>query len=137
MQKRIARNARAQMRPLSRMIHQFIAARVVEEVETGFFKRAAPPVFLPQHAVVRLFLQFKLHAACRTPRQFPSQMFAEEFHGVALVAVHAQAHPEQVQMVRHQDIYRAEQAFACGGVKQQFAEMEMERVVQPASGASL
>ena len=51
-------------------------------------------------------------------------MFAEEFHGVALATVHAQAHPEQMQMVGHEDIAGTEQAIARGGVEQQFTKRE-------------
>ncbi len=147
MQKGIARHDRAQPRPVARMRRQFLPARIVEEVEAGFFKRAAHPVFFPQHAVVRLFLQkegrsLRLSAESRygnsgrAPRQFHGQMLAQEFHGVALVAVRAQAHPEQVQVVGHEDIDGTEQSFARGGVEQQFAEVPVKRVVQPAGGAA-
>ena len=38
-------------------------------------------------------------------------------------------------MIRHEDISGTEQTFAGGGVQEQFAEMGVERGVQPARGA--
>ena len=63
-------------------------------------------------------------------------MFAEKAHGVLLVGEGAKTHPQQVHVIRHQDIGRADEALTGGGVQEQFAEMEMEQVVQPAGGAS-
>ena len=37
MQKGTTRHDRAQMRPVTRMVHQLLAARIVENVETGFY----------------------------------------------------------------------------------------------------
>jgi hypothetical protein len=39
-------------------------------------------------------------------------------------------------MVGHEDINRTEQAFARGGMEEQFAEMEMKNFVQPAGGVA-
>ena len=89
MQKGITRHDCTQVLPVTRMIYQFFATGIIQNIETGFFKRSAQPIFFPQHAVMRLFLQFKIHAAGRTPRQFHGQIFAQKFHGVALIAVDA------------------------------------------------
>ena len=85
MEKRMARHDCTQMRPIARMIYESLAARVVEHIETGFFKRAAQPVLFPQHAVMRLFLKFNSSASPRMAREFRREMVAEKFHGVALV----------------------------------------------------
>ena len=71
------------------MIHESRAAWIVEHIKTGFFKRAAQPVLFPRHAVMRLFLKFKFSTSARTARELRREMFADEFHGVALIAVHA------------------------------------------------
>ena len=136
MQKRMARRNGSQIRPVMRMIRQFLAAWIVQNVEAGFFKRPAQPVFVPQHAVVRLFLKLKFNSAPGTHRQFQGKMFAKKLHRIALVAVHAHSHPDQVKMVWHEDVSRAEQPLAGGGMKQQFAEMQMESFIQPAGGAA-
>ena len=48
--------------------------------------------------------------------------------------VHAQAHPDQMRMIWHEDIYRAKQTFPCGGMQEEFAEMQVKTVIEPASG---
>jgi len=55
----------------------------------------------------------------------------EERHPVPLIAVAAQAHPDQVQMIRHQTIGRAKQTFTRCSVKHEFAEACMKRVCEP------
>ena len=59
-------------------------------------------------------------------------MCAQESHAVALVGIQPQPHPDQVQMIRHQAIRRAEKPFAGGGVQEQFAKRGVKRLAEPA-----
>jgi hypothetical protein len=77
---------------------------------------------------VRLMLK-----AMRAQRR--AKMLAQEFHAVALVGIAAQPHPEQMNMVGHQAIGRAEQSFAGGGVKHRFPESRVEKFIQPAGSS--
>jgi len=64
-----------------------------------------------------------------------AQMFAQKFHAVALVAVPAQAHPNEMQVIGHQAIDGAKEAFPGGGVEHGFAEMRVEGGCQPTGSA--
>jgi hypothetical protein len=72
-------------------------------------------------------LRLKLHG-----REHGFEIRAQERHAVQLVTVESQPHPDQVQVVWHQAIRRAKQAFARGGVQQQFAEAKVKLLGQPA-----
>ena len=62
-------------------------------------------------------------------------MFPQKFYPVALVGVQTQAHPEQMNMVRHEAISGTEQAFTRGGVEHDFTEMSVEQFREPARAA--
>ena len=59
-------------------------------------------------------------------------MRAQESHAVKLVGIQPQPHPDQMQMIRHEAIRRAEKPFAGGGVKQQFAKRGVKGFIEPA-----
>jgi hypothetical protein len=97
-------------------------------VEADLGEYAPLALFSAQGMVLRLHLEFG-------GLQQWFQMGAQEGHAVPLVGVSAQAHPDEVHVVRHQAIDRAEQTFACRGVEQQFAEEKVKVVSQPATRA--
>ena len=75
--------------------------------------------------IVRLMLEF-------LRRKLGFEMCPQEGHAVELVGIQTQPHPNQMQMIRHKAIRRAEQPLACGGVQHQFAERGVKPFVQPA-----
>lgn len=81
---------------------------------------------------MRLFLKFEFHTGRGTPGQLCGQVFPEESHGVALIRIDTQSHPNKVQMIRHENIGRAKQTFTRGGMQQQFAESKMKEFIEPA-----
>src|SRR6266568_1476197 len=101
---RIARQDRSGERPLLRMDNQFCYARVVNDVETHFAKSLPLAFLLSQNVVVWLVLK-----AMRS-EQFPN-MLAQELHGVPLVGIKPQPHPDQMNVVGHQTVSGAEQSF--------------------------
>src|SRR5439155_16959483 len=117
------------MPPVPRMIHKSVLTRIVENVKTGLCKRAPHAVLLSQHTVVRLLLQLELTTVRRAERQFRSEMFSKKLHGIALITAHLQSHPDEMNVIRHENISRTMQALASGGMQKQFAELQMEGVV--------
>ena len=91
-------------------------------------ERVPTPLFLLEHMVVRLMLEF-------LRREFRFEMRAQERHAVQLIGVQTQPHPNEMQVIGHQAIRRAEQSLARGGVQQQFAEGGVKFFVQPAAPA--
>ena len=79
-----------------------------------------------QDVLVRLVLPL----ATAAQRRF--KMRAQKFHGVELIALAAQAHPDEVQMIGHETVGGAEKPFARGGVEHQFAKRGLERRREPA-----
>ena len=65
-----------------------------------------------------------------------TELGAEKLHPVTLVGVTAHAHPDEMNVVRHEAVGRAEQSFPGRRVQQQLAEGSVETVVQPALGAA-
>ena len=61
-------------------------------------------------------------------------MFPQKFYPVALVGIQTQTHPEQMNMVRHEAISGAKQAFPGGGMEQHLAEMRVKLVGEPTGG---
>ena len=82
-------NDRAEVWPIARMFYQTLSPWIIQNVEAGFTERSTLAVFFAQNAVVRLFLQFEWEALFGTSGKFRSQMFAQELHGIALVAFNA------------------------------------------------
>jgi hypothetical protein len=60
---------------------------------------------------------------------------SQEGHGVPLIAIQTQAHPDQVQMIRHQAIHGTKQTLARGGVQHQLPETGVKAFSEPAGGA--
>ena len=60
-------------------------------------------------------------------------MRSQKGHSVALVRILAQPHPDQMNMIRHQAIARAEQPLTSGDVQHQFAKRCVKTIVQPAA----
>src|SRR5438876_792921 len=58
-------------------------------------------------------------------------MFAKEFHRVALIAGNARAHPHNVHVFWHEHVGRTKESLASGAVQEQFAETQMEDLIQP------
>lgn len=65
----------------------------------------------------------------------PVQIRPQEGHAVQMIRIETQAHPEQVQMIRHQTIHRADQALARRRMEHQFPELTVKRWREPAFGA--
>jgi len=59
---------------------------------------------------------------------------AKKFNSVALIGAFAETHPNEVKMVGHKAIHRAEQAFGVCSVQHHLAKSGVERLVQPAFG---
>ena len=114
--------------PRHGFLYQFGADRIREDVKADFGKGVPFPFFFAQDVIMCLMLK-----AMRSQRR--SEMFAQEFHAIALVRIQTQPHPEQVDVVGHQAINRAEQTFTGGGVKHDFSELRMKPFVQPAHAA--
>ena len=85
---------------------------------------------------MRLFLQFRFHTGGRTSGQFGGEMFAQEFHGAPQVAICTQTHPHKMQMIGPEHVNGTKQIFARSRMEQQFAEVQMKPVIQPAGGAA-
>ena len=128
MQLGIAGHKRAAIWPQPGFVYQFGAAGIRQNLKTDFGERSALSLFLAQTVVVGLMLK-----TMRAQRR--GKVFAQELHPVALVGIKTQSHPQQVNMVGHQAIRRAEQPFARGGVKHDFAELRMKQFVEPAGAA--
>ena len=123
----ITGNDRSAVRPVTLLFYQFIAHRIGERVEAKTRKSIAPPFFSSQDVIVRLMLPF----APAAKRRF--KMRAQKFHGVELISLASQSHPDEMKMVGHQTVSGAEQMFARGGVEHQFTKRGMERGGEPAS----
>lgn len=64
-------------------------------------------------------------------------LLAEKLRRVQLIAHQLQPHPDDVKMIGHQAIDRAEQMILRARVDQHFAELSMESLIQPAGRARL
>ena len=82
-------------------------------------------LLLFEHMVVRLMLEFLW-------RKFGFETRSQEGHAVTLVGIQTQPRPNQMQVIGHEAIGRAEQALARGGVQHQFAKRGVKPYVQPA-----
>jgi len=88
-------------------------------------ERISSPLFFLEHMVVRLMLEF----LWRNPG---FDMRSQESHASELIRIQLEAHPNQVQMIGHEAIRRAEQALACGGVEHHSTKRPVKSLVQPA-----
>ena len=101
MQIGITRHDGSAERPDFQFFYQSGADRICQDVETDFGEGVPFPFFLAQDVVVSLMLK-----AVRMQRH--AEMFAQEFHAVPMVGIAVQSHPEQMNVVGHQAIGRAE-----------------------------
>ena len=60
------------------------------------------------------------------------EVAAEEGDSVPLVGIVAKSHPDEMNVIGHEDINGAKQRFACRGVEHQFAKLGVKRVAEPA-----
>ena len=111
MQGWITRHGGAAVFPLAKLRHQLRTQRIFKDVMANAGKRIAAAFLFLQHMVVGLMLEF-----LRRKSRF--EVRTQESHAVALVGIRAQTHPDQMPVVGHQAISRAEQPFPCGGVQQ-------------------
>lgn len=128
MQFRVAGQDGAVERPFAGGLHEFGARRVGEDVMAHGGEGVAATFLLFQNVIVRLMLK-----PLRGQQRF--EMRTQERHAVALVGVRAQPHPDQMQMIRHEAIRRAEQTLARGGVQHEFAKRGVKRFAQPAASS--
>lgn len=128
---RIARNNRSVVRPINLPLCQLRSNGIRQCVKAKADKRIAIAFFLPQNVVVWLVLPFASAAQSRF------KMRSQKLHGVELIALTTRAHPDQMQVIGHQAISRADQVFTCGGVEHEFAEFSMNNRCQPSSRALL
>ncbi len=124
-QRRITGDDGARKLPVTRMLHEFRPQRILVNVVADPDKRVSLSIILFQHMIVRLMLKLQR-------REFRPEVSPQKYHGVALMGIQTQAHPDQMQMIRHQAVSRAEQPFAGGGMKHHFAKRSMKCFVQPA-----
>ena len=123
----ITRNDCTAVRPVAFLLYQFIAHRIGERVEAKTREGIAPSFLFAQDVIVRLMLPL----ATATQGRF--KMRAQKFHGVELIALAAQAHPDEMQMIGHETVGGAEKLFARGGVEHEFAKRGLERRREPAA----
>src|SRR5206468_12662371 len=95
---RITRNNCSAVRPVAFLPYQFIAHRIGERVEAKTREGVAPSFLFAQDVIVRLMLPLA------TAAQGRFKMRAQKFHGVELIALAAQAHPDEVQMIGHETV---------------------------------
>ena len=127
---RKARNYRAQIRPGRRRFDQLCLQGIEQHVvRTGDIEGMLPPFRDRQDMVVRLMLKLR-----RLKQR--TELGAEKLHPVTLVGVTAHAHPDEMNVVRHEAVSRAEQSFPGRRVQQVLAEGSVDTVVQPALGAT-
>ena len=68
-------------------------------------------------------------------RQPGLELSAKESHRVELIGLQPQAHPHQVEVVRHQAVGGAEQALSGGRMQQKFPKGGVEALIQPSLSA--
>ena len=125
MQRWIARSDGTAELPLDGVLHAVGPQGVFQDVIADSDKRVPSPLFFLEHVIVRLMLEFLL--------QNPGfEMRSQESHAIQLIGIQAQHHPNQVQMVGHETIRRAQESLARGGVQHQFAKRGMKSLVEPA-----
>jgi len=73
---------------------------------------------------VRLMLKF------RRPKK-RAKLCPKKLNSVALICIFTQTHPDEVEVIRHETINRAEQTFAVRGVQHHFPKGGMKRLAQP------
>src|SRR3989442_1740360 len=122
----ITRNDCSAIRPVAFLLYQFIAHWIGERVEAKTGEGVATSFLFAQDVIVRLMLPL----ATSAQRWF--KMRAQEFHGIELIALAAQAHPDEMQMIGHETVSGTEKLFAPGSMEDQVAKRGLERRREPA-----
>ncbi len=122
---RITGNDRVRERPLVGLFHQFGAQWIFQDLMTDAGEGVAFPFPRFQDVIVGLMLEL-------SRRKVRFQMGAEKRHGVELIRVPTQPHPDKVKMIRHQAVGGAEQALPRCRMQHQFPEGPMKRRAKPA-----
>jgi hypothetical protein len=107
------------------------AHRVGQRIKAESGEGVPLSLFLAQDVIVGLMLPFATTAERRL------EVRAEELHGVELVRLAPDSHPDEMQMIGHEAVGGAEKVFARGGVVHEFAERGVKSGRQPAAGAFL
>jgi hypothetical protein len=124
MQRRIAGHDCTCESPFQRTLHQSRAKWVRQNITAHCCKGIAAALFPAQHMVMGLVLE-----PVRTQRR--AEMLSQEFHAESLIGIEPETHPNDMDMIRHEAVNRAEQPFASRGVEHHFAEAGMKTVGEP------
>ena len=84
------------------------------------------PFLSCQHVIVRLVLEFRR-------LQKRAELGAEKLNRIALVGLPSQTHPDQVNVVWHKAVSRAEESFPTRRVEHHLAKRGVEALIEPAS----
>ena len=109
MERGIAGNDGPAKRPNLCFLNESGANGICQNIKADFGKGVPLALFVAQDVVVGLRLQFE-----RSQKWF--QMRSQKCHSVSLIRIPAQAHPKQMNVVRHETINRTEKLFADGRV---------------------
>lgn len=110
--------------PFVRVPHKFCLKRILQNVITSAGEGVVPAFIFFEYVIMRLVLEL-------LRGELGFKVRSEEGHAVQLIGVETQSHPDEMQMIVHQAIRRAEQALAHSGVQQQFAKHGVKSFVQP------
>jgi len=131
MQPWIPRHNSPAVRPRSNRSHQPSPYRIFQNVKTCLSERVFLALLFPQNVVMSLVLPTSAHTQSRF------QLTPQELHRIELITLAPQSHPDQVQMVWHQTIYRAPNRIARWRVEHQLPEDLVELRCEPALSAIL
>ena len=124
-QRRVAGHDAAGERPIFDARDEFGAQRILKDVSARSLEGVILPLMILEDVIECLMLKFmREHQGL--------QIRAQKTHAVELIGFRVESHPYEVDMIRHQAIDGAEQRFARGCVQQQFAELLMKTITQPA-----
>jgi len=128
---RVTGNDRAVVRPINLSFHQFTPNRICEGVKAKTGEGLAFSFLFAQNVIVWLMLPLPLAA------QYWFQMCSQKLHGIQLIALSPQAHPDEMKVVGHQAVGWAEQLFASSRVKHEFTKLGVKDRCQPPAGTFL
>ncbi len=107
---RVAGDHGSKIRPLVPRMRMVRSYGILENVVAGRAQGIAFSFVIAQHMVVGLALQ-----TSRSERR--SDVFAEEFGGLDLIAIGVETEPEKVPVIGHQNVGRTNEAMAGAGVQ--------------------
>jgi len=111
------------------LLGQIGALGILANVCTRVCQGSPFPLRIPEHVVVGAILK-------PMPVKFRGEVLPEESRCQPLIARCAQAEPDEVKVVGHQNIGRRREFKAVAGVEQQFAKMQLKFIVQPTCGSA-